>query len=673
MNTFENKIASIKLLKGVVVTNPKLKSQVWAADEDLIVLREKALLKGININEGVLAGLSKKVATNVTNKLISNYGVDLSKFNSTFFKTFEDTRATSDSLRFVYQMIHYASTYGNFTELQNSGEIFEPEVINEENWEQVTSFAKSFIEIKVFTEAEFREKITSIVTSGLALPEDDLAFLLHVIVTDFANFNKNKDFIDTIKNRELLASIAIETKQTPKSFDELMRIVFLVVTGSSSLVKSAWSKKGFKEAEQESKDKGSEILLAYINQYGIEETSKHVTRYRDFIMLLKTDDNKSVINKILKLSKKNYEMRKVDPLSTITSNLVSLAEVETILNKSLKAGTLSAYRLIRLINATRKTLLTNGEAFQDVIKVRNGRIHIRDERTLTESQISLLSDKEKLLTNFIKKVIGDKIKDKLFIFDNSFIPAAPTSGKTFVGFLPEYSYFSLGQDRAVVGVAWEKGGDIDLHGRTVSTSLGWNSSWESDAVTYTGDMTHLNKLGFAAEFYESKLDEGEILNISVSPFNYTGDYQLIVASGHVQSRAQIERKRSVNQVIDEIVYTDTRSFAKDDNESKPLFSLVKLDNNYRAVVMAGTGVGGIVVDTAKVKQTLDFTLRTIKSALTMEELLIASGATIYKGDDITDKDVDNLLSVIDEDETKPTVVDMRAANMSKDLFTEILS
>ena len=241
----------------------------------------------------------------MTNKLISNYGVDLSKFNSTFFKTFEDTRATSDSLRFVYQMIHYASTYGNFTELQNSGEIFEPEVINEENWEQVTSFAKSFIEIKVFTEAEFREKITSIVTSGLPLPEDDLAFLLHGIVTDFANFNKNKDFIDTIKNRELLASIAIETKQTPKSFDELMRIVFLVVTGSSSLVKSAWSKKGFKEAEQESKDKGSEILLAYVNQYGVEETSKHVTRYRDFIMLLKTDDNKSVINKILKLSKKN--------------------------------------------------------------------------------------------------------------------------------------------------------------------------------------------------------------------------------------------------------------------------------------------------------------------------------------------------------------------------------
>lgn len=667
----QNKLDSIKLFKGVLRED----SNGFTIDtRKTSLLIDKALSYGVEIEPQVFNGLTYTESVELTNRLISMYGVDLAKTNSTFYKTFEETRETPEFIRFIHQLIHYASTYGGFDELKNSGEIFEPSVINEENWDSLIKFTKSFIKIKTFDLETMVDKVSSLVVSGLALSEEDLDFVFNFIVKHWKEFNKENDFIDKVKNRELLAKIALAKNVVPRNFDELMRVIFLAVIDSSVVINNKKSKILFKNASHEKIAEGATLFETYVKNYGEVEASKHVTRYRDFIMLLKLDHNKSMINKVLKLSKKNYQPRKEDPLSTITSNKVSVHEVEKILNNSFEHGTLTIYRLVRLINATRKTLAAGTDKFKDAIKIRNGKIHVRDERQLSKAEIEKLRQKELVLTSFVSKLIGDKIDKKVFVFDETFVPVVPTSGKTFIGFLPEYSYFKLGKERGVVGVAWQQSADLDLHGTTVSGNYGWNTSYSNSGVTYTGDMTHLNRLGFAAEYYESKLDEGELLKVSVSPYFFSGEYQIIIASGKASSH-KVHSAKSINESIDDIIYVDTRT--SDGNDTEQLFTIVKIDGQYRAVVMDGSNIGGHVIDHEATRATLDSNRRALKSMLTMEELLRLAGAEVMVLKDTSNKSViENLSSdypdlLNDEEELK--VIKMDAKNMTKELFTSIFN
>lgn len=644
------KILSIKLFKGVeLVEGKSLSTEMTNA------LVNKALLVGVEIDEKVFNGLDAFEARTLTDMIISMYGVDLAKMNSTFYKTFKESKETPDLIRVIHQALHYASTYGNFDELVNSGEIFEPSVINDENWDSMVKFAKSVITISAIPLDELVEKVNSLVTSGMALSEEDVQFLFEFISKHFEVFNKDKEFIDKIANRELLARIALKFNLVPSNFDELMRVIFLVVIDSTLVVNNKKSKKLFTLASAENKAKGARLFEQYVKRFGEVEASKHVTRYRDFIMLLKSDRNKTLINRVLKLSKKNYQGRKEDPLSTIANDSTSFYEVKSILTNSFTSGTLSIYRLIRLINATRKTIAAGTSPFSDLIKIRNGKTHVRDERQLTSSQLSLLKSKERLLLTFIPKLIGDSVKDKVFVFNDIFVPVAPTSGKTFVGFIPEYSYFKVGKDRGVVGVAWNIRGDLDLHGTSVTSNLGWNTIWNDSNVVYTGDMTGLNRLGFAAEFFESHLDEGEVLSVNVSPFNFAGEYQLVVASG-LSGSSRLDQSKAITESVKDIVYVDTRSIGLDgERGSEQLFTLIKLDGIYRAVFLSGGSIGGNVIDHTLVRSTLDSNSRAMKTMLTMEELLRLAGATIISdGDEYEAAEDVELISLDAKDITKDT-------------------
>lgn len=667
----QNKLNSIKLFKGVLRDDI---NGFTIDTRNTSLLLDKALSHGVDIDPQVFNGLTYSESVELTNRLISMYGVDLAKTNSTFYKTFEETRETPELVRFIHQIIHYTSTYGGFEELKNSGEIFEPSVINEENWDSLVKFTKSFIKIKTFDLETMVDKVNSLVVSGLALSEEDLDFVFTFIVKHWKEFNKENDFVDKIKNRELLAKIALAKNVVPRNFDELMRVIFLAVIDSSIVINNSKSKILFKNASHKKIMQGATLFETYVKRYGEVETSKHVTRYRDFIMLLKLDHNKTMINKVLKLSKKNYQPRKEDPLSTITSDKVSVHEVEKILNNSFEHGTLTIYRLVRLINATRKTLAAGTDTFKDVIKIRNGKIHVRDERKLSQAEIDKLNQKERVLTSFISKLIGDKLNRKVFVFDETFVPVVPTSGKTFVGFLPEYSYFKLGKERGVVGVAWQQSNDLDLHGTTIKGNYGWNTSYESNGVTYTGDMTHRNKLGFAAEYYESRLPEGELLNVSVSPYSFSGEYQLVIASGETKTK-KVHSAKSINESIDDIVYVDTRTSNGDDTEQ--LFTVVKIDGEYRAVAMDGRSLGQHVVDHEATRATLDSNRRALKSMLTMEELLRLAGAEVMVLKDTSNKSVLANLSSdysdLFEDEEGFKIINMDAKNMTKELFTSIFN
>lgn len=656
--TIENKLSSVKLFKGVLNLRTTLDSSI-VGDKHLDLLHDRGLEHGINVSKDVFAGLTVSESNTLLDKLISLYGVDMTKFNSTFYKSFEQTRETPEFVRYIHQFLHYASTYGGLAELRNSGEVFEPEIINEENWDSMVEFTSSLIDIKAFSLDKLVAKTKSLVSSGMALKEEDVMFLSEFIIDNYEKFNNDNDFLDTVKNRELLALIALTTGDSPKNFDLFMKVLFLSVIDSPLVVNNNKSKVMFAKADKEKLANGAQLFKNYVDKYGVTEASKHVSRYRDFIMLIKNDKIKSEVNKVLKLSKKNYVARKVDPLSTITNFDVSIEKVEEILSNSLKHGTLNIYRVIRIMNAIRKDLATDGDSFVNVIKIRNGKTHILDERTLNEKELFVLTKKLEIVQSFVQKLIGEAVQGKAFVFEDLFVPVAPTSGKSFSGFLPEYSYFKTGTERAVVGIAWDTAGDIDLHGTTQLGEVGWNSSWHKEGYTYTGDMTNLNEKGFAAEYLESTLDENEVLNVSVSPFRFSGDYQLIVANGKVK-RENVHQAKNIHSSIEDILYVDTRSFSEENSEN--LFSLVKLDGEYRAVVTSRGSLSDKVTSHDKVRSTLDYTLRSMKSMVTMKELLELAGADVYSEQDL------------EKEENKEVIAtSMKAKDMTQDLFTSIFA
>lgn len=661
----------VGLFKGIIVH----KKTGSLSIEDVEQLVKSGLLNGIAIDPAVFNDLETfKECELLVDSLIARYGRSLTQINSTFFKTFKEASEVPDSERFFLQMLHYASTYGDIEALRNSGEIFEPKVLNEENWNSFKNVIDDFIEVKAISVEEAIEIAKSLLTSGIALSEDDLQLLMDNVIKDnIESFTGS--FFDEVSNREARARLYLEIGEVPTNFDELMKVIFYAVINHTVVINNKNSKFAFKIAPLEKQELGAKVLSKYVEKVGIEEASKHVTRYRDFIVLLKNDENRKMVNRLMKLSKINYVARKVDPLGNLTSNEISVAEMNTILNKALKSGTLNIYRLVRIINAVRAEISMAGDSsVTRAIKIRNNKIFVKEGKGPTKAQAGLLKRKEKALRAFIPKLIGESVDGKVFVFDETFVPSAPTSGKSFSGFLPEYSYFRTGSKRGVLGIAWEHSGDLDLHASTSEQAYGWNSQWSGDeGVVYTGDMTRLNKYGYAAEFYQSHLGEGELLNFSISQYSYnpTNPYKLIIASGGLTREIT---GKSILESTKDIIYAGNTPLDKD-GSSERIASLVKLNGEYLAVIIGGKVNGGAVVKHEHAQAMLDSDLRAIQTRLTVEDLLLDAGAIVYKAETYNEADLKEVVDIVGEmnPDKGAEVVDMRAQGLTKETFTSLFA
>lgn len=111
-----------------------------------------------------------------------------------------------------------------------------------------------------------------------------------------------------------------------------------------------------------------------------------------------------------------------------------------------------------------------------------------------------------MIVNELKTRYGDW-SDKVFYIPDGINYALPTSGKDFVGTLPYMSSYEFKGKDVSLGVAWNTPADLDLHMLSLSGEhYGWNSSYDG-TVTYSGDMTHLNPYGYAAEFYKIQAND----------------------------------------------------------------------------------------------------------------------------------------------------------------------
>lgn len=510
MTAYQLNKATIKLLKAVVLKNGNRLETPGLKETQLM-----ALSKGVVFDPEAFVGRSLSESGAIVHYAADEYGVDMAKVNSTFYKRFSDVENRSELQLRMDRLAHYMSTYGRG--IGRSDIVgYEPEYLKELN----IDVEHDLTYIEALPVEEIGEKVKNMLTSGMALDEDTQKNLITVIEECKLPVN---DYLDQISNREFMCRMCKELNLLPKSFDEFTRYLIYLGTGSTLLIKSRAVLTELDWLGRDTHARQEKAFNQYVKQFGIETVAKNITRYRKlYLVLRKRFVDKTLVNRSMKLSKRMYVPRKQSPLEHVMDLDVSLDAIRGSIAKA------PVYKLIKVMNAMMRR---DGALEARYFKIRNGKSYLKTEDT--DWHRGLLNWKNKTRRkNRVRQMIVNELKarygdwsDKVFYIPEGINYALPTSGKDFVGTLPDMSSYEFKGKDVSLGVAWDTPADLDLHALTLSGEhYGWNSSYDG-TVTYSGDMTHLNPYGHAAEFYKIKAN-GLTAPMIISVNDYWSDAEV---------------------------------------------------------------------------------------------------------------------------------------------------
>lgn len=647
---------TLRLFKAVVVKE----DQTYHNMAEVKRIKDQLFLRGIFIDEDTLAHLD--VSAMPMDKIVEQadalYGINLMKLNSSFYKTFSEMKSKSDFELFLDQIMHYGSTYGEITWLQNHGDIYEPETLDNDTIVELQTKAKAFTVIEGITEAELENKIQTLFNSGIALNSEDIADLM-----DLASHYSLEFDADKVANKEVQAILGATYGILPRDFDAFMRVVFYKVTGNTLVIKDKERKLAFVNMNMTTADAIACLFLDYSQRFGAQAITKNVMRYRKYVLLIRknaSDSYNKFFNFILAQSKIDKKPR----VKSVMANVVDSSVTVDMLTKSAENATI--FQIVRAINVLNERLSTYG---QDTIpveyRIRNGRSWITEKTFDINS--SDLQAKLYALVAILREKTNANFKDKVVFAPIDY--KVPTSTKTFVAnATPELTRVHV-PGNVKIGVAWSTDADIDLHARTIEgNSLGWNSSYRKTGVYYSGDMTALNSHGFAAEYMLFDGYEGSAI-LNASPFNLRGNSPLtldiVISKGN--NKASI--KSDVMTTFDDIVFHDKLTI----NANKQLsFAVVtKVEDGYDIILSSASEFRNHVyvpnMDTQDAR--LKILKRKADTAIGIHDLAILNGAVVTTNKDEfeayvkeNEVDADNIIDLSPETMTQDKLIELLGVN-----------
>ena len=617
-----------------------------------------ALSHGVAINPDVFAGRSEVEARYIVDSAIKLYGVNANKVNSTFYKRFSDVESRSELHLRLEQLLHYASTYGQGYPEDVPG--WEPEYLKDVDMEVLGSLTV----IDTIEPSKLESKIKNILTSGIALSEETQ----HDLLTIIRGLNINLDYIDKISNREFMCVLCKRLNLMPVNFDEFTRYLVYLLTNNTLLIKS---KQTYAQVDCSEVDysRVEDTFEGYVKKFGIEKVAENITRYRKlYLIMRKHFGNKKTINKALKLSKKLYKPRKQSALEHVNDSSVTVEEVQ----KAAKNATV--FKLIKVWNAL-KRYNTDQEA--NYYKIRNGKSYLKLNNSYHKQKPTNRYRKTVVIINELRDRLGNW-NDRTFYIPKGVEYAVPTSGKDFIGSLPYMSSYTI-KGAISLGIAWDKPADLDLHSFTLDgRHFGWNSSYRDDGITYSGDVTHLNQFGYAAEFY--RLKPGSItdpLVVEVSDYASRGKvpFDVFVTNASVDK----ESKQGVATQItnDSFLFHDEVDKSGD---SKVLMVVFPTSDGFKvALISANYGDVQVPGDNNAMPLLIDAIKHQLYGTVTMDSLVNILGGHVTDDEDTFNqmkKAPTGLLYYVPvpgwEKPEKQTYIDLAPAAVTQSTFIDLL-
>lgn len=462
---------SLKLFNVILVDN-----DIESSDLKL----DKTLKHGFILNP-IVANKDEDKVNSIIQYLIDNKltGADL---NKTFHKSWRIIQLSTREELLIEQLLHYITTYG-FKELG----IYSDSTIYIPNEELNVPFVGKLplTVILPITKDELINKCVDLFRKGIALKEetiDDILFILKELNCKF-----NSEILDTLKNKEAIVKIASTLGIYPSSPTEFVRFLIYISTQNTMIIKNY-------ETIQKIKISNTDISF-YCKQFGLEKLSQVFLRYKPIFLAFKDSNskNKSTINKLRKLAKKNHVPMKEDYLNNITSSKTyDISELNDNLNK------VNNFRKTRLLYAL-QTRMSDSDV--RLYKIRNGKTYV----TKVDKETKSFDDVYNIIyRNFIDSL---DLKGKDILYPKDIDYALPSSEKMFIGNIPTGTCFNIGGD-ALFGIYWENSGggyDLDLSGMDLDTKIGWNSDYRNNNGTlkYSGDNTEAPN-GASEFLYASK-------------------------------------------------------------------------------------------------------------------------------------------------------------------------
>lgn len=663
---FEKELATIQLFNAVVIND-----QNKSISENAFYFSVKALNYGLNIHPIIFENLENPYT--FYEEVIDTFGVKAKAINSTFFSNFKEVQNTPDELRLFMQILHYACTYGGW----NIHDPYTPNQLTEKELEQAKTTFEHCRKIDAITLEELHQTMQQTLYTSFALDKRRLESLEYVVKAYNIKLIPEK-----IQNKEFACMYSEITNILPKQPEAMLRYLIYLTTNQTLLIKSEDLINKICDCYYISQC--FDAFRTYIEEYdGEKQFAKIFYRFKPLFLAFKkafkdkyyntNAERKEYvtlhINRIRRLANIYHKPMNQVTLANLVPNIDNLSSDE--INAMLERATI--YQLIKVYNAINHKLYSNimfnsDELIKKSYHIRNGKDFIVDKEN---TQLSLKTSANLVQTRAtIESLLAQKLshlKNQKILLNQDITYGVPTSAKTFTGNLPFGTTFDVGE-KLIVGVTWEVDADIDLsatyqNGRNIA----WYNTWNDNVTVYTGDMTRLNKYGYAAEFITTKAKKDTqsiIMNLNL--YRNWGEkvpFKLIIGTSMNHKKLEKNSFNNVKSISDVISIKYAVPF-DDLIDGLSLGYTQYTEGNMQFVVSNVSNLGHQI--TRRGEEMLEALKNQAIGKLTFNDLLEKVGAEIiYEKPENTIDENGELI--------EPEYIDMTVETISADKFLKLLS
>lgn len=559
-------------------------------------------------------------------------GLSSEQMNSSFHKSWKKVKEADIVQLVVEQIAHYFTTYGFEALGIDSNYVYIPDEALD--LPKIKLDKLRLVVIKGYTKEELKDKLITLLESGIALAEDTVKAALEVAM--FIGFD-DKD-VEKVKNREVKVALYDYLGLIPANPTEFLRFVIFKATSTMLLIKSPDLIMTIKESNNLNIVK---CFNDYEAKYGLGKLAEVFYRFKPIFLAFRTNERMKVItNKIRRLAVKNHKPLPEDYLNTVTSKIAnSKLEVRKLKSELEKVN---IFRKIRLAYALK---FRTKDVESILYRIRNGKGYA------TAFTFDKQDEAEKVLDIVLDSVANDiskNVKGKKIFVPTDINYTLPATEKQFTGSFPSGTCVSLPDDM-IVGIHWNNVNhhriDLDLSLTSLDGKIGWDASYRTGNrdVLFSGDITDARN-GASELFYVKKQPQLAYI-MMVNYFNFdakvTVPFKILVAKEAVKDF----RKNYTVNPNNVVVITDTKI-----DQKQKVLGLVITSPTGNKFYFAEINVGKSITSrnneytTHSRQYLIDF----YENSIGLNDVLVKAGAEIVseKDDDI---DIDLSPELLEKD------------------------
>ena len=546
------------------------------------------------------------------------YGIDGTKLNQTFHKSFQTVAELPPEEYYAQQIAHYLTTYG-----AEALGVRMPAYIPAEALKVPDGpipFEKLNV-IRAADEEDIRAAIDGYALRTVSPGEKQLALFQPLLPFVRVETERIACFELQCRKHALDGTV-------PEHPVSLLRYLVYETTGETLLIKSDdLIRKIAGAAHDADKVRAASVILCHADPVRL---SSIFLRYKPIFLAFRTfDDCRPVVNRLRRLAVRHHR-----PLSSETlQNAVNLALSGDRRAFLRLAEAASNRELVKLCNAV-SVRQRAAEPTPGVYAVRNGKTWVREDAVRARSSLSV----EECLTlawmreELLRMLAGrlSRLKGRVFHIPAYADYAAPHTERQLVGAFPYGTRIKTPENTAfTAGIHWfnQKGTrvDLDLHLNSTGGHFGWNGAYKSidTPIIFTGDMTDAPEPDGAAEAYYFD-PANDVFTLSVNRFSGPEDtaFRFFLTHDVPKTGTDSEEKQHYTFDPSRAVFAPIPLTLAGEREAN---LGVFLDG---AFVFYGGRLGDARIPTAEYGPFLRGVAHLLRSRLMLRELLAAAGATV---------------------------------------------